>query len=103
MVLNLASQIVLWGFLVTLFVVVVTGYFLPWSLGRPLEIFGLVSVPSPMSADRSIHEFMEEVHDVSGHLFLPLLALHLLGAAKHAFIDKDGIARRMFNAVAGGR
>ena len=30
---------------------------------------------------------MEEVHDVSGHLFIPLLALHILGSAKHAIVD----------------
>ena len=100
---DLASQIVLWGFLAAITVVVLTGYFLPWSLGRPLEIFGLVNIPSPMGESRSVHEFMEEVHEVSGHLFVPLLALHLLGAAKHAFIDKDGIARRMFRAVSDGR
>ena len=39
---------------------------------------------------------MEELHDVSGHLFIPLLALHILGAAKHAIFDIGGIARRMF-------
>ena len=46
---------------------------------------------------------MEEVYDVSGHLFIPLLALHILGAAKHAIVDKSGIARRMFKPTSGGR
>ncbi len=101
--LNAASSIVLWGFLATIVAVVLSGYFLPWSLGRPLDVFGWFSIPSPMSFHRGTHEFMEEVHDVSGHLFIPLLALHLLGTAKHALIDKDGVARRMFASVAGGR
>ena len=35
--------------------------------------------------------------DISGHLFIPLLALHILVAAEHAIVDKSGIARRMFS------
>lgn len=99
---DIASQIVLWGFLATTVVCVVTGYFLPWSLGRPLDIFGLTSIPAPMTANRPFHEFIEEVHEVSGQLFVPLLGLHLLGTAKHAFIDRDGIARRMFRPATDG-
>lgn len=102
-VLNIASQIVIWGFLAAIVVVVITGYLLPWSVGRPLDILGLVAIPSPMAFNRDFHEFVEEVHEISGQLFLPLLALHILGAAKHAFIDKDGVARRMFKSVAAGR
>ncbi|WP_282604381.1 cytochrome b [Pelagibius sp. Alg239-R121] len=99
--LNLASRIVIWGFLVAIVVVVISGYLLPWSLGRPLDFFGLASIPSPMGASRGLHEFMEELHEISGHLFPPLIALHILGAAKHAFIGRDGIVKRMFKPVVG--
>ena len=100
---NLASQIVMYGFLVAIVVVVLTGYLIPWSQGQPLEIFALVSIPSPFGANHQLHEFMEELHEISGQLFVPLLVLHISGAAKHAFIDKDGIARRMFKSVHDGR
>ena len=100
--LNAAARVVQWGFLVAIVVAVITGYLLPWSQGRPLDVFG-VAIPSPMTASRLFHELMDEVHDVSGHLFIPLLALHILGAAKHAIFDKGGIARRMFKPTSGGR
>lgn len=100
---NLASRLVIWGFLAAIVVVVLTGYLLPWSLGRPVDVLGLVSIPSPLGSHRWLHEAAEEVHDLAGHLFLPLLALHLLGAAKHAFLDRDGVTMRMVRAVAGGR
>ncbi len=101
-ILNVAARLVQWGFLVAIVVVVISGYLLPWSLGRPLDVFGM-GIPSPLGSSRGVHEFMEEVHDVSGHLFIPLLVLHILGTAKHAIVDKDGRARRMFTPAAGRR
>ncbi len=100
---NIASQIVIWGFLAMIVVVVITGYLLPWSVGRPLDVLGLFAIPSPIESNRSLHEFVEELHELSGQLFVPLIALHILGAAKHAFISKDGIANRMFKSVSSGR
>ena len=100
--LNAGARVVQWGFLVAILVAVITGYLLPWSQGNPLDVFG-VAIPSPMASSREFHQLMEEVHDLSGHLFIPLLALHILGTAKHAVFDKSGIARRMFKATGGGR
>ena len=100
---NFAAQVVMWGFLAAIVVVVVTGYLLPWSIGQPLDIFGLFAIPSPLGADRGLHEFVEEVHEISGDAFVPLFVLHLLGTAKHAFIDKDGVASRMFKSASNGR
>ena len=101
--LNLASQIVIWGFLVNMVVVTVTGILVVWSLAQPIDIFGLFSVPSPLSASRSLHELMEETHEISGQLFVPLVVLHVLGALKHAFIDRDAIMNRMIRPAPDGR
>ena len=99
---NLAARLVHWGLLVAIVVVVVSGYLLPWTLGRELDVFGF-GIPSPMVANRGLHEFMERVHDVSGHLFVPLLALHVLGAVKHIVLDRRGAGSRMFRPMSGGR
>ncbi len=101
-VFNLAARLVHWGLLVAIVVVVVSGYLLPWSLGRELDVFGF-GIPSPMGANRDVHEFVERVHDVSGHLFIPLVALHVLGAIKHAVFDWRGAGLRMFKPIDGGR
>ena len=100
---NIASKIVIGGFLLAIVVVIITGYLLPWSRGSALVIFDVISIPSPMAGNRDFHELIEEIHEISGQLFVPLLALHILGAAKHAIIDKDGIAQRMFKSVSRGR
>ena len=101
-VFNLAARLVHWGLLVAIVVVVVSGYLLPWSLGQELDVFG-IGIPSPMGANRSVHGLVERVHDVSGHLFVPLLALHVLGAAKHAILDWRRAGLRMFRPIDGGR
>ena len=101
-VLNLAARLVHWGLLLAMVVVVITGYLLPWSAGQALDVFG-IGIPSPMSASGNLHEFLERVHDLSSHLFIPLLFLHLLGAVKHAVFDRRGPGFRMFKPVAGGR
>ena len=59
-VLTVLRQIVLWGFLVAIVVVVISGYLLPWSLGHPLDISGVISIPSPMELNPDFHELMEE-------------------------------------------
>lgn len=103
MILNLASKAVMWGFLISIVVVTITGYLLPWTKGAALDIFGLFSIPSPIATNYQLHGLMEELHEISGHAFPILLILHVLGAAKHLFIDRDGIVARMLRPLAGGR
>lgn len=101
--LNILSRIVLWGMVAAIIAVTLTGYFLPWSIGRPLEIYGL-AVPSPMPANPGLHGVIEEAHDLAGHAFIPLIALHVLGVIKHWLLDSDGnTAGRMFTPIDRGR
>jgi len=95
---HLASKIVMIGFLVTIVVSVVTGILLPWSVGNPLEVFSL-SIPSPLPRMRELHEVLEETHEVAVHLFIPLVALHIAGALKHAFVDRDNVLKGIFLPV----
>ena len=101
--LNLLSRLVLWGFLACVTILCITGYLLPWTRGADLEVLGLFAIPSPMPASYTLHEVMEETHDLAGHLILPLMILHVLGALKHHFIDRDGVLRRMLKPQAGGK
>lgn len=101
-ILNLAARVVHWGLLLLIAVVVISGYLLPWSLGEALDVFG-VGIPSPMDAAPALHEVLERMHDVAGHLFMPLLALHVAGAVKHAIFDRRGAALRMIRSAPGGR
>ena len=101
-VFNFMARVVHWGLLALIAVVVVSGYLLPWSMGQALDVFG-VGIPSPMADNPNLHQFLERVHDIAGHLFVPLLGLHVAGAVKHAVLDRRGAGLRMFKPVSGGR
>lgn len=101
--LNLVSMLVIWGLILDMVVVIVSGYMAPWSGGRAIDIYGLVSLPSPIAGSPQLHEAFEEIHEIAGQAIIPLVALHVLGALKHVVMDRDGIMMRMLRPVAGGR
>ena len=102
-VFNWISTIVIWGILLTTFVVTVTGYLLPWTLGKSLAIYDIFAIPSFMNGSYAIHEIVEQIHDIAGHVIVPLVLLHILGALKHLLIDRDGVMQRMIKGYKGGR
>jgi len=89
------SLLIHWLLLLAIVVAIVTGPLAIWSVGRPLDLYGL-QIPSPWTTpDRGLHELMEEVHEVAASSFIPLVALHVLGALKHLVIDRDRTLQRM--------
>ena len=73
----------------------VSGYLLVWSRGQPVPMLGGLVLPSPTGEWLSLHHLMEPLHKLTVNLFIPLVALHVLGTLKHVFIDKDGTLARM--------
>jgi len=65
--------------------------------GKPVSMFGLFDMPAlPVGYDKPTAEMFETMHGVLGNFILVgLLALHVVGALKHQFVDHDGTLRRM--------
>lgn len=64
--------------------------------GMPVSYFGLFDIPGlPFTADRQKSGVFHEVHELLAILALALLALHVAGALKHDFLDRDGNLGRM--------
>ncbi|MEZ5776312.1 MAG: cytochrome b [Hyphomicrobiaceae bacterium] len=93
--LNRLAKAIHIGLVLTILAAVGSGLLLPWSMGNPIPLLGGLSIPSPLPQMHWLHEAMEGIHSVSVHLFIPLVALHVLGALKHAVIDRDGTMQRM--------
>jgi cytochrome b561 len=45
--------------------------------------------------NKNLRELFKEVHEIVGMLFLAFIILHIAGALKHKFVDKDDTLKRM--------
>ena len=94
--LQMAANTVQTLFLLMIAVLLVTGPLAIWSAARPIEVFDLLTIPSPFSARVGwLHEAADEIHGAASKLFWPLIGLHVAGALKHLIIDRDGTLQRM--------
>jgi cytochrome b561 len=60
------------------------------------DFWGLIDVPPmPVGGGEDIHEAAEKIHELLAYSMLGLIALHLLGAAKHHFAGHRHLIGRM--------
>lgn len=72
--------------------------------GKTIDFFGWFTIPAlPVGANKALGKELFEIHATSATIFIYLIGLHILGALKHTFFDKDGGLFRMlpFGRVAG--
>jgi cytochrome b561 len=74
----------------------VTGPLMVWSAGRPIAVFDWFAIPSPLGDAPTLHEALETVHAVVSRLLIVAIGVHVLGALKHAIIDRAVLRGRMF-------
>ncbi len=79
----------------------ITGPLSMWTGGRAIEVFNWFAIPSPLAENHDLHELLEEVHEYTAFAIMGLVGLHILGALKHAVIDRDGVLQRMLAARSG--
>lgn len=72
-----------------------SGPLLIWSTGNGINVFDVVTIPSPIGESHDLHEAMEEVHEFGATLLYFGVLLHVLGAAKHLVVDRDGTVKKM--------
>lgn len=64
--------------------------------GFPVKWFGLFTMPSPIGKqEEGIAQQFSDAHYAVALLLVALIAFHLLGAAYHGLIRRDGILKRM--------
>jgi cytochrome b561 len=86
------------GFYVVLLVLPLTGWAFAVTSERPLSFFGLFDVPILPITDAA-RGVLHEVHENAGMLAAALIVLHVLGALKHHFLDRDDVLARMLPLV----
>ncbi len=72
---------------------------------HPMYLFGTVPWPriglimdmDPVTKER-LHDLFGQFHDIAGKIIYVLVGLHVLGALKHQFFDKERELQRMWYA-----
>lgn len=82
--------------LIAILIQVISGPLAVWSGGRAMEVFGLFSIPGPFAErNEAAHELAEVLHAIGRWAMVGAVSVHVLGAVKHAIIDRDGVLARM--------
>lgn len=76
--------------------IVITGYLIPTADTRGITVFTWFTVPSIGSFHHQQADIAGKLHYWFSYGLMALVALHVLAACKHHFIDKDKSLKRMF-------
>lgn len=77
------------------FAVPLTGWAFSSAAGFPIVLFGVLPLPDFVPVSESLAEVLKELHEISALSMAALVLLHVAGALKHQFIDRDGLMNRM--------
>lgn len=89
-------------FYALLFAIVISGYLISTADGHPLSVFGWFEMPAIVTAE-NLEDRAGKVHYFLTWLLAFMLLLHVSGALKHHFIDKDFTLMRMLGVAPGQR
>jgi cytochrome b561 len=93
---RLSSKIVHEGFYPLLAALMISGYFISTSDGRPIDIFGFVQIPSVI-VDKNLTDTAGYIHRVLAYITMALATVHAAAALKHHVSDHSSILRRMWS------
>ena len=82
------------------FAVPLMGWAYSSAAGFPIVLFGVLPLPDFVPVDRELAEALKPWHGWLARLLAAVVLLHVAGALKHHFIDRDGLLRRMWPARA---
>lgn len=85
-------------FYVMMIVVPLAGWTMASAGPRPLEWFGLFDWPK-LPVDKATGEIAHDAHIILAFTTVGLVLLHVAGALKHHFLDKDDVLARMLPLV----
>ena len=77
------------------FVVPLLGWAYSSAAGFPVVWFGLLQLPDFVPVDKLLAEAIKPWHERSAMMMAGLVLLHVAGAAKHQWLDRDGLMQRM--------
>ena len=87
-------------FYVLLIAMPLVGWAASSAAGRDIVWFGLFEWPLlPIGGGRETAGDLMDVHEAAAKLLIFLVVLHIVGALKHQFIDRDNVLHRMIPLI----
>lgn len=90
-----AVHLLLYGILFAIFI---SGYLISTADGKPIEVFGVLSVPATLEGFGEQADLAGDIHLWLAWSVVILSALHGLAALKHHFVDRDSTLKRMLGS-----
>jgi len=91
---ELVAKAVHWILLTGILLMPVSGLMMSLFGGRPVSVFGLVTLPAFGEIDL-LHDIGGAMHSIGGKLMIVAVILHIAGTMKHRLIDRDATLARM--------
>ena len=93
---KVAARVTHVGFYVLLIFMPLSGWAAMSARGRDISFWGLFNWPLlPIGGGREMARTILERHEMGMKVIYVLVALHVLAALKHHFVDRDGVLRSM--------
>ena len=81
---------------ILIFAIPISGILMVQAKGHPLEYFGLFKMPTFVQPQiKEISHQFKEVHEYLAYGIIVLVILHIIGALKHHYINRNNVLRRM--------
>ncbi len=96
---KILSRFVQYGFYILLIAMPLSGWIMSVAADRPPIYFGLFKVDFPgIGVNKPLAEYMAGWHEIIAWTLIAFIILHVAGALKHHFIDKDNVLKTMWPA-----
>ena len=83
------------GIYVLLVLIPLTGWLYSGATASPANYFGFWEVPDLIGANETAAKVIKVIHEWAGNLLAACIILHVAGALKHHFVNRDTVLTRM--------
>lgn len=91
------SRMIQYGFYILLILMPLSGWIRSVAADKVPVYFGLFKANLPwVGVNQNLSESMANVHLIIAWIIVVFITLHVLGALKHHFIDKDDVLKKMW-------
>ena len=90
-----AAIVVRWLFFIAIVAIPLSGFLFVATNGEAVRVYDLVTIPDMGELSKNGREWLSDIHYYGSYGCAALVAVHMLAALKHHFVDGNATLRRM--------